>query len=75
MLEQAVECFDRSPSMFAGPGALRELAALKADHGDVSGALIDIERGLERLARYPYAGQSGRMLRDKLVALRDRLRT
>jgi hypothetical protein len=72
-LERAVEHFDASPSMFAGPRALLELAKLKSENGDVTGARADVERGLERLGRYPYAGQSGRMLREKLLALRDRI--
>ena len=72
-LERAVEQFDKSPSMFAGPRALLELAKLKSENGDVTGARADIERGLERVARYPHAGQSGRMLRDKLLALRDHI--
>lgn len=72
-LERAVEQFDASPSMFASPRALLELAKLKGESGDTSGARADIERGLERLARYPYAGQSAHIVRRKLLALRDQL--
>lgn len=71
--EQAVASFDASQSMFAAPGLLLELAKLKSADGDMEAARADIERGLERLARYPLGGTGARVLRERLTALRERL--
>ncbi|MEO8453500.1 MAG: hypothetical protein ABI647_27195 [Gemmatimonadota bacterium] len=70
---EAVAEYDRTESMFGGPGALLRLATLEAEDGERDLALAHIAGALERLARYPLAGTSGRILREKLERLRGTL--
>lgn len=70
---EAVAEYDRTASMFGGPGVLLRLATIEAEDGERDLALSHIAGGLERLARYPLAGTSGRILREKLERLRATL--
>jgi hypothetical protein len=72
-IERAAGYYDAAGAALDGPGTLLALAKLEREDGNGEAARQHVDRALAWLARLPRLLTSGRMLRDKLVALRDAL--
>lgn len=72
-IHRALAMYEQTGSAFSGPGALLDLATLEKEDGETDRAREHIAAALAHLDRFPLAGQSRRVLRDKLTKLRDSL--
>jgi tetratricopeptide (TPR) repeat protein len=72
-LERAADLFDRAGSALGGPGALRRLAVLAIEDNRPDAARAYLDRGLDRLAQFPFYGFMVRGLEKKLLTLRATL--
>ena len=71
--EEAATLLDTTESAFAGPGTWLRLATLEHEDGEDERARGHVKVALDRLAQFPYAGQSGHVLRQKLLRLQEQI--
>jgi len=68
LLTQAEEQYEASGTVLGVPGVALRLAVLHAEERDYESADAALARGMAHLARFPYGGQSAKVLAQKLRA-------